>query len=152
MSQCCAAVTQTVVTWASRSDIWSQFSPDYYNRKSLFAALTKKKVRAGLKPQSDESGGGTQVKWLCFPLFAHFHQPVVWWSQTPLKFGNILFPNRVIQELIWSNFAVTAVVTSYFSRFYKMLVYVKQHTRTQHVDLLCQQQKTPSTLRANAAT
>lgn len=43
MSQGCAAVTQTVVTWASKSDIWSQFSPDYYNRKSLFAALTKKK-------------------------------------------------------------------------------------------------------------
>lgn len=117
MSQCCAAVTQTVVTWASKSDIWSQFSPDYYNRKSLFAALAKKKGGPDeklkvMKMEVEHKSSAFVSLFSLISISQWFDE-----AKTLTNFWNILFSNQVIQHLIWSNFAVTAVVTSYFSRF-----------------------------------
>lgn len=71
------------------------------------------------------------------PLFSYFllfPSPSGLMKPNPLKiFRNILFSNQVIQQLIWSNFAVTAVVTSYFSRFLKcwfMSNYTSAHMLT----------------------
>lgn len=133
MSQCCAAVTQTVVSWASKSDIWSQFSPDYYNRKSLFAALTKKK--GGPDENHKVMKVEVEHKSSAFVSLFSLISITQWFNEAkPLKnIRNILFSNQVIPKLIWSNFAVTAVVTSYFWKFLKcwsMSNYTSAHMLT----------------------